>query len=150
MNLLPVSHQQQKHQSDCLAACAAMLLNYLQIPISYKKLRQLLKVDAIGTPFRNLQNLGALGLSIAIAEGDFATVQTHLAAGLPVITAVDTRQLSYWQEETDHAVVIVGLDDTAVYLHDPNFSGFPQVASRAEFELSWLEKNYLYAVIQLV
>ncbi|MBL1127309.1 MAG: hypothetical protein D8M54_02180 [Chloroflexi bacterium] len=85
MNLLSVSHQQQKHQSDCLAACAAMLLiekplksrtinltdflkpvrsalptfvrtlfdfsiSYLQIPISYKKLMQLLKVDAIGTP----------------------------------------------------------------------------------------------------
>ncbi|MBX3059008.1 MAG: peptidase C39 family protein [Anaerolineae bacterium] len=150
MNLLPVSHQQQKHQSDCLAACAAMILNYLQIPIGYERLMQLLKVDAIGTPFRNLQNLSSLGLSILIEEGDLATVQTHLEAGLPVITAVDTRQLSYWQEETDHAVVIVGLDDTSVYLHDPDFAGFPQVVSRAEFELSWLEKNYLYAVIQLV
>ncbi|MCL4267820.1 MAG: C39 family peptidase [Anaerolineae bacterium] len=150
MNLLPVSHQQQKHQSDCLAACAAMLLSYLQIPISYKKLMQLLKVDAIGTPFRNLQNLGALGLSILIAEGDFAAVQAHLAAGLPVITAVDTRQLSYWQEETDHAVVIIGLDDTAVSLNDPNSPDAPKIVTRAEFELSWLEKNYLHAVIQLV
>ncbi len=150
MNLLPVSHQQQKHQSDCLAACAAMLLDYLQIPISHEKLMQLLKVDAIGTPFRNLQNLGSLGLSILIEEGDLATVQTHLESGLPLITAVDTGQLSYWQEATDHAVVIVGLDDTAVYLHDPNFTDSPQIVSRAEFELSWLEKNYLYAVIQLV
>lgn len=127
-----------------------MNLQYLQIPISYKKLMQLLKVDAIGTPFRNLQNLRSLGLSILIEEGNFSRIQTHLAAGLPVITAVDTRQLAYWQDETDHAVLIIGLDDTAVYLNDPNFPDAPQVVPLAEFELSWLEKNYLSAVIQLL
>ncbi len=127
-----------------------MVLNYLQIPISYDKLMQLLIVDAIGTPFRNLQNLRSLGLSILIEEGNFSTIQIHLRAGLPLITAVDTSQLSYWQDATDHAVVLIGLDDTAAYLNDPNFADTPQVVQRAEFELSWLEKDYLYAVIQLV
>lgn len=31
MILLPVSHQKQRRQSDCLVACAAMVLQYLQI-----------------------------------------------------------------------------------------------------------------------
>ena len=69
MTLLTVSHRQQTQQADCLAACAAMVLDYLHIPISYNKLTQLLKIDAIGTPFRNLDNLQSLGLSILIGEG---------------------------------------------------------------------------------
>lgn len=149
MNLLPVSHQQQKHQSDCLVACAAMILSYLKIPVSYKKLMQMLRVDAIGTPFRNLQNLHSLGLLIVIKEGNFEEIKNHISSGLPVITAVDTGQLTYWQETTDHAVVVIGIDDTAVYLNDPNFVDAPKIVAQAEFELSWLEKNYLYAVFQL-
>ena len=74
MTLLTVSHRQQTQQADCLAACAAMVLDYLHIPISYNKL-------------------------------------THL--------------------------------------NDPDLSTAPQAVSIAEFELAWLEKDYLVAVIQL-
>ena len=44
MNLLPISHRQQIQQADCLAACAAMLLDYLHVPIQYKYLLRLLQV----------------------------------------------------------------------------------------------------------
>lgn len=36
--LLPVLHRPQIDQADCLAACVAMVLNYLQIPVNYLKL----------------------------------------------------------------------------------------------------------------
>lgn len=32
MTLLPVSHRRQQQQADCLAACAAMALDYLLDP----------------------------------------------------------------------------------------------------------------------
>ena len=95
MTLLTVSHRQQIQQADCLAACAAMVLDYLKIPISYNKLIQLLKIDAIGTPFRNLNNLQSLDLSILIEEASLSSLKSYLEVGLPLIVAVDTNELSY-------------------------------------------------------
>jgi hypothetical protein len=60
-----------------------MVLDYLQIPIKYDNLIRLLGVDAIGTPFRRLQNLKTLGLNIHIDEGGLPALQTYLEAGLP-------------------------------------------------------------------
>ena len=83
MILLTVSHQKQTEQADCLAACAAMVLDYLHIPISYNKLMQLLKIDAIGAPFRNLDNLQSLGLSILLEEGSIHSLQAYLEMVYP-------------------------------------------------------------------
>lgn len=149
MILLPVSHRRQKQQADCLAACAAMALGYLQVPINYEDVNRLLGVDAIGTPFRRLQNLQALGLRINIDEGNLTKLQTYLEDGLPSIVAVNTGQLPYWEDITNHAVVIIGIDEQYVYLNDPDTAESPQVVSLAEFELAWLEKDYLFAVIEL-
>ena len=41
---LPISHQKQRHRSDCLAACAAMVLNYLGRPVRYARLMKLLDI----------------------------------------------------------------------------------------------------------
>jgi ABC-type bacteriocin/lantibiotic exporter with double-glycine peptidase domain len=126
-----------------------MVLDYLHIPISSNKLMQLLKIDTIGTPFRNLGSLQSLGLSILIEEGSLQSLKAYLELGLPLIVAVDTDQLSYWDEATDHAVVVAGIENEVIYLNDPNLSTAPQIVSLAEFELAWLEKDYLSAVIQL-
>ncbi|MCI0580001.1 MAG: peptidase C39 family protein [Chloroflexi bacterium] len=148
MTLLPVSHRRQKQQADCLAVCAAMVLDYWHVPITYKRLARLLRVDAIGAPFRNLRHLRPLGLSILIEEGNLQALRGHLENGWPPIVAVDTAQLPYWDEATDHAVVVVGMDEQQVYINDPNTGDSPQIVSLAEFELAWLEKDYLYAVIR--
>jgi ABC-type bacteriocin/lantibiotic exporter with double-glycine peptidase domain len=149
MTLLPVSHRRQKQPSDCLAACAAMVLDYLLVPVNYSQLIGLLNVDAVGAPFRNLRYLHSLGLSVTVAEGNIETLQTQLDTGLPVIVAVATIELPYWDEATDHAVVVIGMDEQQVYINDPDRVSSPQVVSLAEFELAWLEKDYLYACVQL-
>jgi ABC-type bacteriocin/lantibiotic exporter with double-glycine peptidase domain len=150
MILLPVSHQPQQQQVDCLAACARMVLHYLQVPVDYQQLTRFLYLDTIGTPFRNPQHLESLGLEIRITEGDMLTLRQHLDSGLPVIVAVDTAQLTYWSEASSHAMVIVGLDEEFVYVNDPALADAPQKISLAEFELAWLEKDYLCAVVALV
>jgi uncharacterized protein YvpB len=53
----------------------------------------------------------------------------------------------YWTYATDHAVLVVGYDEQAVYINDPAFEQAPQRVSRADFELAWLEFDYRYAVI---
>lgn len=149
MRLLPVSHQRQKQEADCLAACVAMVLDYLQVPIAYERLLRLLQVGKYGTPFRNLTNLRQLGLSVTMSEGNIRYLQRYLESGLSPIVAVDTGELSYWKEVTDHAVVVIGIDEKWVYLNDPDHSAAPQVVSLDEFELAWLEQDYRCAVIQL-
>ena len=62
MTLLAVSHQPQKQESDCLAACSAMVLDYLHVPYTYPQLLRLLQIQSFGAWFRNIQFLQALGL----------------------------------------------------------------------------------------
>ena len=47
---------------------------------------------------------------------------------MPPIVAVSTARLSsHWTEDTDHAVVVIGIDNEFVYLHDPDLSSAPTV-----------------------
>ena len=150
MPLLSVSHRQQRRHSDCLAACAAMILDYLHVRVKYSQLLSLLRIQAFGTSFNSLQNLEALGLSVHIGEGDIEQLREHLESGLPSVVFVDTGQLtSYWNEQTNHAVVVVGMEENQIYLNDPEFDSAPQLISMDEFLLAWEEKDYLYAVIGL-
>jgi len=98
MSLLAVSHWKQRRQADCLVACAAMVLEYLQVPASYDRLTRLLRTMPIGTFFRNLRYLeAALGLSVTVGYGDLQILETHLETGLPIIVSVNTKMLSYWK-----------------------------------------------------
>ena len=118
MLLLPVSHRQQRQRADCLVACAAMVLDYLQVPVNYARLAKLLQTDPFGTVFRKLRNLETFGLYVLIEEGNVEKLRSHLENGLPCIVPVQTHPLST-EESTSHAVVVVGLEDTLIYLNDP-------------------------------
>ncbi len=87
-NLLPVSHRQQIQQADCLAACAAMVLTYLQIPVDYRNLLSVLNVREFGTSFLSLENIERIGLYVLVLEGDMSTLERWLLQGLPPIVAV--------------------------------------------------------------
>lgn len=89
MPLLAVSHRRQRQQSDCLATCVPMVLEYLRVPFQYNELLRLLKTQSFGTFFHNLRH------------------------------------------------------DKWIYLHDPEFDTEPQKVSIGEFELAWLEQDYL-------
>ena len=77
--LLNIPHRQQNRQADCLAACAAMVLRHLQVSVSYNRLLHILKVDDIGTPFRNLDSLKSLGVSVAIGAGNIEMLRLQPA-----------------------------------------------------------------------
>jgi predicted DNA-binding antitoxin AbrB/MazE fold protein len=55
---LPVSHKRQCHRSDCLAACAAMILAHLGRSVRYSRLMRLLNVTPdLGAPASNIESL---------------------------------------------------------------------------------------------
>ncbi len=147
MLLLPISPCQQRQPGECLVACAKMVLDYLRVPVSYEDLTKCLRIGYAGAPFRNLNYLKSLGVSVLIEQGQIETLFSCFAQNLPAIVFVATQELSYWNETTNHAVVVIGIDEYSIYLCDPNFADVPKVISLAEFYLAWLEMDNFYALI---
>jgi ABC-type bacteriocin/lantibiotic exporter with double-glycine peptidase domain len=142
MLLLGINHRRQI-QADCLAACAAMVMEYLGIPYEYEWLTRTLRITASRAPFTNLQQLASI-LQLSVVQGkhhaDFTIFERTISIGLPVIVAVQTWPLPYWQQmDTDQALVVVGLDDENLYLYDPYFAVAPQVVDFDSFLTAWSE-----------
>lgn len=146
-------HSPQQHRSDCLVACAEMVLNHLGIPTEYPRLARLLRAGQLFTPIGHLQELRKLGLFVATGDqGEVSMFVSYLNLGLPVIVAVRTWGWRHWNEViTEHAVVIVGIDQEheRIYLNDPYFAYAPIEMALLEFEMGWEEKDRQYGIIAL-
>lgn len=66
-------------------------------------------------------------------------LQDHLQQNQPCIAFIHTKELSYWTDDVDYAVVVVGLDEQHIYVNDPAFPSGPLTIDRGEFDLAWLE-----------
>lgn len=148
-HLLPIPHQLQQRDGDCLAACAAMVLAYLERPLDYNQLLQLLKIKSYGAPASNIRLLAQLDFTVTYGVTNMVSLEDMLAQGYPVIAFVRTNDLPYWTYATDHALVVVGYDETHLYINDPYFPEAPLLVPRGDFELAWLERDYYYALITL-
>jgi len=153
MLLSHLIHKRQRSDSDCLVACADMVLSCLGIQIDYRRLRKLLKAGPEFTPFSHLHYLERLGMSVLMdTQGDGSIFATYIALGLPVIVGVRTLNWPHWGKIiTEHAVVVVGIDQEhdMIYINDPFFADAPIEISLIEFEIGWEEKDRQYAVIGL-
>lgn len=145
--LLLVPHRPQRAEADCLAACASMLLEYLDVAHTYQELVQLLGLTPYGAPVSRVRSLKQLGLAVVYEQGTLETLNEQLAGKRPCIVPVRTGELSYWREDVRHAVVVVGLTPLTIFLNDPAFDKAPIGVSRAEFELAWIEQDNMYVTL---
>ena len=145
--LLSVPHQRQQSDGDCLAACAAMVLAQLSHEIDYPYLLELLKIKSYGAPASNIRLLESLGLTVVYSKTDLVGLEAMLQQGHPVIVFVRTGELPYWTYNTDHALLVVGYDESHLYVNDPHRSEAPIAVPCSDFELAWLERDYYYALI---
>ena len=132
MLAVPFFHQQTP--DTCAAACLRMALafRFPHNPVAESALAR--SCDCIptlgclaGDVFRTAQQytLPAHWLNDASIEQD---IEGALRAGNPVLANVQLRALSYYRTGTfvpaaRHSVLIVGLDSSAVYIHDPDTHG---------------------------
>ena len=148
MSHLKIYHQPQQQSADCLAACSAMLLSHLDIKFRYRRLLKSLKVSKFGTSFHNLAYLVRFGVKVTVGHGSMAQLEQLLTIGLPIIILIGTNELDYWNESASHAVVVVGYDETHIFINDPILTIGSQPVLRTTFELAWLEGDYLFATIE--
>ena len=150
MHLLPVSHIRQRQTADCLAACAAMVLDDRRVSYRYTALLQLLHIRDYGTAFSSLLRSEQPDLRVDVQVGDLTQLRTNLHNGVPVIVFLNTGMLSDRTVETGHAVVVIGMDDQVVVVHDPHLAAPARVIPAIEFEAAWIEQDQLCAVIRPV
>lgn len=113
--VLSLPHLQQRERGDCLAACAAMVLAHIGIKVPYRRLLTLLQIKrGFGTPFYSIQRLKRLGVNIVYQQGTLNQLHARLTNHNPCIVPVKTAELPYWTADTDHAVVVVGMNETHV------------------------------------
>jgi hypothetical protein len=128
-----------------------MVLSALGLDYSQESLGQLLGTDPdAGTLGSRILLLQSSALAVIYREADWDFLVSNIANHIPVITLVDTTDLSYWDRATLHAVVVVGIAEDAktIWLHDPDHSAGPIIVSRDEFELAWIEMSCLSGTIQ--
>lgn len=146
--LLPVPHHRQSHDGACLPTCARMVLEFHGHIASEAKLAQFLGTQSFGTSAPNLRRLERWGFVVTYESVTLTTLQTHLEAGTPCLVFVQTGDLPYWNEQTSHALVAVGLDDENIYVNDPAFDQAPQTIPLDYFLLAWSEFDHRCAIIQ--
>jgi predicted double-glycine peptidase len=132
-------------------------MTYLGERVQYQRLKQRLGTTESGTPFPNIDRLRSWRLIIERSQGNLVTLRQRLATGQPVIVPVATELLPYWllrpdfsraEHITEHAIVVVGLDEQYLYVNDPDFVEAPQVVEIAWFMDAWQHHNLWYAVIR--
>ena len=134
-NLLPVPHRKQSHAGACLPASVGMVLEFLGRPMSEADLARRLGTKSFGTPALNLRRLQRLGLAVIYESVTLATLRAHLEAGNPCLVFVRTGDLPYWDEDTAHVLVAIGIDDEAIYVNDSAFDVAPQTIPQGQSHL---------------
>lgn len=124
-----------------------MVLTFLGQPHSYSALLSRLGIRTFGAPATNIQRLADEKHRVVYSQTDVDGLRSYLDANVPVIVFVRTQELPYWDYGVDHALLVVGYDDTSVYVNDPDLPRSNQRVSIGDFELAWLERDYFYAVI---
>jgi ABC-type bacteriocin/lantibiotic exporter with double-glycine peptidase domain len=138
----------QRNHADCLPVCVEMVLTFFGQSVDSAWLHRVLESTDLGTPGFKVLNLKRHGYDVTYAAAtDERALTQALAAVIPPIALLYTTHLSYWKQETAHAVVVVGLTDE-VTLNDPAFPTTPQTVSHNTFMLAWSDFDYLYALIR--
>lgn len=126
-----------------------MVLAYYERTVDPEWLRRLLGSKAIGTPGFKVRNLDRHGYTVTYASAtDERVLAQALRSGVPPIALVLTANLAYWDRETAHAVVVIGMDNDTVIVNDPAYPASSQHIAHNAFMLAWADFDYLYALIR--
>jgi len=125
-----------------------MILSYLGDEISEARLARVMGSYWFGTPASNVLHLSSLGYQVTYERISFEQLRTYLAKQVPCVIFVRTGGLPYWDDDVPHAVVVIGIEDTTVYLHDPALDIGPTAVDATAFLLAWADLDNYCATIE--
>ena len=147
--ILALPHFQQSADGYCLPACARMVLAYCGQTLSEADIRHLVGAKSYGTPAFSIVKLEQLHLAVKYREWSVAELFLALQAGDPLIVFVRTGMLEYWQVDTAHALVIVGVEEERCFwVHDPFYETGPFRVDWNSLLAAWAEFSYRGALIK--
>lgn len=149
MAWLNVPHLLQDKDGWCLPASVAMVAAYWQQPVTQEDVALWLGTrEEIGTPAGRVQRLTQRGFEVIYRTGSVLELQAWLERKTPCILFVRTGELPYWQVDTPHALVLVGIEGNNAAVFDPAIeSSAPIVVQLDELLLAWSYADYAYAVL---
>jgi ABC-type bacteriocin/lantibiotic exporter with double-glycine peptidase domain len=145
---LNVPHVKQEFGYSCIPACARMVLAFFGRQHTEAELRTRMRTDPQGTPVRRLTELTHLGFEVSFVTTDIRGLAAYLTSGLPPLALLCTGSLPYWSESCDHVAVVVGVDDSCVYLNDPYFDSAPKQVSHSNFLAAWSPNACTVAIMR--
>lgn len=104
-----------------------MALAYYGLNWSQERIAsQIGHIAGAGTPARHVTRLTAPGIKISyLTSGSLEDVQACLDRAEVPVVFVRTSELPYWEEDTAHTVLAVGLNADFILVHDPAFEQAP-------------------------
>ncbi len=106
--LLPIEPRAQEAEAGCLAACAQMVLGGLGIVVEQSELNHLFELTPLGVPLSRLKLLESYGVQVSIhRDGTLDNLLQAVDQNIAPIVFIRTDQLSYWAEDTQHAVLVM-------------------------------------------
>jgi hypothetical protein len=125
-----------------------MALAFFGIAKSQKQIAvQIGHIEGVGTPARNVTRLSVFGVDAQYFEsGTLDNLRRGVETGAVIIVFVRTGELPYWDRDTPHALVIVGIEADIIYVNDPAFEDAPIAMAIGDFMLAWDEFGNQYAI----
>lgn len=145
----PAPHYPQSKPGACLPACARMALAALGRHYDEAELARTMGSYPFGTPASRVTRLQSLGLHIHYSSMTAAELQAALHQGAFPIVFVLADFLPWADFTGFHALVLVDMSDSHVWLHDPALADGPTQLSLDGFLLAWEEFDRKTAVITL-
>jgi ABC-type bacteriocin/lantibiotic exporter with double-glycine peptidase domain len=128
-----------------------MVLAFQGTVLEEEDLCELLETRQVGTEVLNvlLLNQRLPGCHAEVISASLDDLRRWLQQGIPPIVFVTTGPLHYWDTECLHALVVAGLEEQAVLVHDPAFAHAPLTIPQGEFLAAWGELAQLTALIRV-
>jgi len=118
---LNVTHFKQSKQYTCVPACVRMILDYLGFDLDEERLSEILSTTPRGTKASNIARIQDIGVDVFLRSVSLFDLHNLLREKVPCIVFLWTGNLEYWNIDCWHAVVVVGLEEDAIYINDPFF-----------------------------
>jgi ABC-type bacteriocin/lantibiotic exporter with double-glycine peptidase domain len=136
-------------RNSCVPACLVMVLACQGVSVPESELCDLLDTQAAGTEVWNtlLLEQHIPGSVVRLESASIERLNEALLDGVPPIAFVATRHLPGWERETIHALVVVGVENDSVLVHDPALPSGPRPVPVAAFVAAWSELDFLTAFV---